>query len=108
MATTKANKLMSANKTVKERASKFETSIKRDIQKTMLDTIQTQIEEKEDQIFELQDFTLETNLNSGVSAMTKDECQKRFEKLIQIEFELSLLKAELKVKQETFNHYFNS
>lgn len=108
MATTKANKLLSANKSVKERASKFEVSIKRDIQKTMLDTLQTQIETKEDEIFELQDFTLETNLNSGKSALTKEECQRRFEKLIQIEFELSLLRAELKVKQEAFDQYFNA
>lgn len=105
---TKASKLMAANKTVKERASKFETSIKRDIQKNVLDNLQTQIEGKEDEIFELEDFTLETNVNSGKSAITKEECQRRFERLIEIDFELSILRAELKVKQESFDKYFNS
>jgi hypothetical protein len=103
----RANTLMSQNKSVKERASKFEVSIKRDLQKEVLDTIQTKIETLEDTIFELEDFTLETDLNSGKSAITKAECQERFEKIINAEYQKALLEVELRVKQETFNKYFS-
>ncbi len=54
MATTKANQLLTSAKSVEERANKFETSIKRNIQKKVLDPLLEQIEAKEDELYELE------------------------------------------------------
>lgn len=40
----KAIELLSANKSVKERAEKYEISIKRDVQKNIIHNLQTKIE----------------------------------------------------------------
>jgi len=99
MATTKANQLLTSAKSVEERANKFETSIKRNIQKKVLDPLLEQIEAKEDELYELENF-------SETKSLSQAECQEKFEKIIQIEFDITCLKAELQKKQETFDKYF--
>jgi hypothetical protein len=102
----KALELLKTNKTVAERAENYATSMKRNIQRDVIDTLVAKKEKYEDEIFELSNFTLDTNINRGVSQMTKEDCEARFKKLIQIEFELTLLNIELKAKTESFNKYF--
>jgi hypothetical protein len=99
MATTKANQLLTSAKSVEERANKFETSIKRNIQKKVLDPLLEQIEAKEDELYELENF-------SETKSLSQAECQEKFEKIIQIKFDITCLKAELQKKQETFDEYF--
>lgn len=99
MITTKANQLLTSVKSIEERASKFEASIKRDIQKSILDPIQDTIEKKENELYDLEDF-------SGIEKTTREQCQEKFEKIIEIEFDITCLKAELQKKQETFDKYF--
>jgi hypothetical protein len=102
----KAEKLLRKNKSVTERAEGYITSIKRNIQKDILDALTTKAEAIEDGIFELQDFTLQTDVNSGQSAMTRDACELRFKQLIDLEYEKELLRREIKIKTKAFNKYF--
>lgn len=106
MAQSLALQLMQKSKSVKERAGSYYDSIKRNIQKDVLDALVEKKDKLNDKIFELSTFTLETNLNAGVQAVTRDTCEKRFRDLIDAEYELELVELELKAKQATFDKYF--
>lgn len=114
MATTKSVKsaqsyalsLMSQNKSVKDRAEAYVISVKRDIQKKVIDTLVEQKEKLADELFELTNFTLETNHNAGIQSMTKEVCENRFKRIIDVEFELTLIDRELEIKQASFDKYF--
>lgn len=98
--------LLSTNKTVKERAATYASSMKRNLQKSILDALVEKKEKIEDELFDLKNFTLDTNLNAGLRQMTKEDCEKRFTKIIDNEYELELITAELKIKQASFDKYF--
>ena len=102
----KALELLKTNTSVEQRAEAYAKSIKRDLQKKILDTLIVKKEALEDKLFELQNFELDTDRNRGMAQMTKDDCEKRFTDMINSEYELTLLEAELKVKQASFDKYF--
>ncbi len=101
-----AKNILSRSQSVSERAEDFFKRIKRNLQKTLLDGLEEEVERKNDQILEAKDFSLNTNLNQGQQALTMTECQKRFEQIIQLEYEKELLERELKIKQDSYNKYF--
>ena len=101
-----ALEMLRTSKTVAERADSFAKSIKRNIQRNILDPLVVKQEEIESEIFELSNFTLDTNHNRGLAAMTQKDCEDRFARLIQIRFDLDLTKLELKSKQAAFDEYF--
>lgn len=103
----KALELLKSNKTVAERAENYAVAVKRNIQRDVLDTLTSQKEAKEDELFELTNFNLETDKNRGYEAMTKDSVEARFKRIIQLEYELKLITLELAAKQESFDKYFN-
>lgn len=102
----KAQELLKTNKTVAERAENYATSMKRNIQRDVIDALIAKKEKMEDELFELTNFTLDTNINQGIRQMTKETCEERFKRIIQLEYEQKLLEMELKVKQESFDKYF--
>jgi hypothetical protein len=102
----KALELLKTNKTISQRAEKYHESIKRNIQRDILDKLTADIENMEDVLFELTDFVLDTNINRGLAQMTKEDCEKRFKKIIETEFELELLKQEQKIKKVIYEKYF--
>jgi len=102
----KALELLKSNKSVSERAENFAISIKRNIQRDVIDELTSKKEKIDDELFELSDFTLSTNLNNGMKQMTKNECEARFKKIINLEYELKLINIELDVKTASFNKYF--
>jgi len=106
MAEIKALSLLKTNKTVKERAESYFKSIQRNIQKNVIDALIQKKEALEDKIFDLENFTLDTNLNAGLRTMTKEDCEKRFVDIISSEYELELINREIEIKQATFNKYF--
>jgi hypothetical protein len=119
MATSKASKtesvkektpmalqLMEKNRSVKDRASAYFESVRRDIQRDVIDTLVAKKEKLEDELFELTNFVLDTNINAGLRTMTKEECKSRFEKIINTEFELEILSLELSSKKASFDKYF--
>lgn len=103
----KALKLLKSNKTVAERADTFVVSIKRDIQREVIDKLTADKEKLDDEIFELGNFTLDTDHNKGLKTMSKDDCKTRFMRLIQAKYELKLVTLELKEKQAIFDEYFS-
>jgi hypothetical protein len=102
----KALELLKTSKSVKERAESYANSVKRNIQKDVIDNLISKKEKLEDELFDLTNFTLETNFNAGLKTMTKEDCENRFKRIIEVEYELELLDAELKVKQKSFDKYF--
>jgi len=103
----KALDLLKTNKTVSERAEQYATSMKRNIQKNVIDVLISKKERYEDDLFELTNFTLDTNINQGMNQMTKEDCEKRFTKIIEIGYNLELLTRELDIKQAIFDIYFS-
>lgn len=102
----KASKMLQNSISVTERAASFLDSIKRGIQKNVIDTLTEQKEKLTDEIFSLSDFTLATDHNKGQSAITREAAQKRFEQIIEKEYELELITLELETKQKSFTKYF--
>lgn len=102
----KALELMKANKSVEERSDAYVVSIERDLRKEMIDTLIEKQEKIADQMFELTNFTLDTDANKGLAQMSKEVCKDRFKKIINLEYEATLIAAELKVRQASFDKYF--
>lgn len=104
----KALQILEKNQSTKERASEFIKSIKRNLKKTIIDDLEIKIEKIEDKIYGLKDMSVSTDMNQGVIAITRDQAEERFNQVIEAEYELYLLKQELKVKKQSFNKYFDS
>jgi hypothetical protein len=104
--TSKALDLLKSNKTVSERAENYIVSVKRNIQRDVIDAITAKKEAMEDELFELTNFNLETDMNKGFQAMTKESVESRFKKIIDLEYKLKLTNLELTAKQESFDKYF--
>jgi hypothetical protein len=102
----KALELLKSNKSVAERAENYATSVKRNIQRDVIDQLVAKKEGIEDELFELTNFNLETDANRGYQAMTKEAVEQRFKKIIDLEYRLKLVELELKTKQESFDKYF--
>jgi hypothetical protein len=102
----KALELLKTNKTVVERAENYITSVKRNIQRDVIDTLTSKKESIEDELFELGNFSMETDINKGYQAVTKETVENRFKKMIDLEYKLKLVELELKTKQESFDKYF--
>lgn len=105
-ASSKATKLMQASKSTRERADKYNSRIARKILMDKLEPIQSQIENIEDQIFDLENINLDTNLNRGVREITMEQVTERFEKILDLTFEKDVLTLEYNSKVNTFNKYF--
>jgi hypothetical protein len=103
----KALDLLKSNKTVSERAENYIVSVKRNIQRDVIDAITAKKEAMEDELFELTNFNLETDVNKGYQQMTKESVEARFKKIIDIEYKLKLTNLELISKQESFDKYFS-
>ena len=105
---TMALDMLKSNKTVTDRAENYFTSVKRNIQRDIIDSLTAKKEGMEDELFELTNFNLETDMNRGVQQMTKELVESRFKKIIDLEYKLKLINLELSAKQESFNKYFTS
>ena len=104
----KALEMLKSNKTVAERAENYITSVKRNIQRDVIDQLISKKEAMEDELFELSTFNMETDMNKGFQAMTKETVEARFKKIIDLEYKLKLITLELTTKQESFDKYFGN
>ena len=91
---------------IKDRAKSFNESIKDHLKTNILDPCRSKITTLEDEKFELSNFTMDTNLNSGNLAVTREDTKKRYERIMRINHELKLLNLELESYQETYNEWF--
>lgn len=104
----KALELLKSNKSVAERAENYALSVKRTIQRDVIDTLVTKKEGIEDQLFDLTNFNLDTDINRGLQVMTKEDVEKRFKKILDLEYQLTLISLELNTKQDGFIKYFGT
>lgn len=102
----KAITMMKANNTVEARANDFGKSIKRNIKRSVIEALETRIEKLQDKLYSLTDFSLKTDVNKGLVALTREECEKAFNEIIEVEYEIEILKLELDAKRAIFNTYF--
>lgn len=104
--TTKAHGLLATIRNLEERADAIHTSLKRDLLQTEITDIERQKEKLEEEIFELENFSLVTNLNAGQLTMTREQCMARFKGIFAKRKELILLEEELTLNKEVYNYYF--
>jgi len=103
----KAVNLLKETTPVKERAEKYAVTIKRNLKTTCIDPVILQIEKLEVKLDTLLDFSLDIDLNKGIKPITCEEAEDRFKEVLNIEYELVLLRAELKAKQAIYDEYFS-
>lgn len=98
--------LLKKNTNASDRATNYITPIIRNIRTNVIDKLISSQENILDQILDLKDFSLATDINAGVKQLTREDCEKRFIKIIDLECEYELAAAILAVKQKSFNKYF--
>ena len=103
---TKAFNLLDGAKSVSARASQYASRIKKSIELKIINALEEEIGALNDKIFDLEDFSLETDKNRGVEKITKEAAEQRFTDIINIKFEIDMKKAELKSKKKSFNELF--
>lgn len=103
---TKALEMMKLSQSVEQKAGNFVTSIKRNLQKKVIDVLQEKKERLDDELTDLGNFNLKTDINAGQKELTREDCENRFKRIMEIEYELTLLEAELKAKRLMFAKYF--
>jgi hypothetical protein len=92
---------------VKERAREYSDSSKRVIMNKVLSPLIEKVEALKDKKYSLEDFSLLTDKNAGLTAISREEASERFTQLINLNWEIGLAEAELKNKQDSFDYYFN-
>lgn len=102
----RAQELMLKSKTVGERTDVFFERIKQSLNIKIILPLQEQVEELDDKIFELEDFSLSTDLNKGLRRLSKEDVEARFTKIMELEAEKTLLLLKLEAKQASFTKYF--
>lgn len=102
----KALEMLKTEKSITEVAENYVASIKRELQREVIDALQKKKEAFDDEKFKLQNFSLQTNLNAGTTIMSREECQARFKRLIEVDFEIEMLELEIESKKKAFETYF--
>lgn len=102
----KALELLSKGVSTKDRASKYVERVSKSIELSLINKMEEDINKMEDEVFELKNFDLETDVNSGKKEMTKEEVEKRFLRIIQIEVDMKLRRMELEATKEAYNNLF--
>lgn len=103
---TKAFGLLSTSKTTKEKAKAYAPSIRRDLLNSFIIELERKKDKINDKLFDLQEFTLDSDLNAQQKRMSMEECKTQFNEILALEYELKLIEMELKAKREIFEEYF--
>ncbi len=102
----KALALLKKSKSTTERASKYASRIAQSLRVDKIIPLEEEIEKIDDKIFDLQDFSLETDLNAGMKKLTKEDCEKRFGEIIDLQVKKTVLELKLKATQEAYDELF--
>lgn len=103
----KVSKLLAESINTENRATSFTESIKRNLQRKKIDSLIDERDKLTDQIFQNTDFSLKTDINSGVKAITREDAEKRIEDAMDLELKLVFVEIELKEMQSIFDKYFS-
>jgi hypothetical protein len=102
----KAQQLMQTVVGIATLSERFFGSISKELQREILDELDSKKTKLENEIFDLLNLNLATNLNLGQTQMTQEEVKRRFATAIELEYGLALLEAEIEVKTASYNKYF--
>jgi hypothetical protein len=102
----KALDLLKKVSSVEERADSIIAAVSRDVNQREIEPLLRKKERLEDEIADLENMNLSTDLNKGQLALTKEEVIKRFQLLVSKKYELQLTNKELEVKTQIYNDYF--
>jgi len=108
VASNKAAELLKNLPNIEQRAEKFAETVKRNLQKGLIDTLITKKETLEDTIDSKLDFSLHTDLNKGMLPVSREAAEVRFKEVINLRYELELVNMELTIKQDIFAEYFGT
>jgi hypothetical protein len=106
VALNKAALLLKNMPNIEQRAEKFAETVKRNLQKSILDALITKKESLEDLIDSKLDFSLNVDMNKGMTGVTREGAEQRFSEVIELRYHLELVSQELAIKQDIFNDYF--
>lgn len=103
---TKAFTLLSARKSTESRAAQYAERVADSILLTKINHLKEAIGKIDDKIFDLENFSLETDINAGFKQISKEDIENRFSQLIDLHYEKDLIQAELDSKAKAFELYF--
>lgn len=91
--------ILANNVTLGDRARSFHDSVKEDLELEMK-SLRDKKRKIEDEIHDKLDFSLETNHNAGVVALTREDVCNRFKEVMNLRYKLVQIELELKVKED--------
>lgn len=106
MATTLAFDLLKKRKSTEVKAEQYAKRVSESIKLKVINTLEEKIDDIDDKIFDLENFSLETDHNKGLKQLTKEDIEARFTLLIELGYQKDLLQAELDSKKASFSKYF--
>ena len=104
----RAESLLLSGQKVSERASKYAERVAKSLELKLITSLEEEIEEKNDKILDLENFSLETDLNKGIKPLTKEEVEANFKTIIELTFERDLLEAKLNSYKKAYDYYFKT
>ncbi len=104
----KALDLLKSNKTLSERAADLLPSVEREVKQKFIIDLKSKIEGVEDRLADAKLINLKTNLNEGQTAHSREECKERLMLILELEYQLVILKRELKIKTRLYLDYFKA
>lgn len=105
---TLAYKHLATSTSVETKAADYVKSIKQSIKVKLLQPLKQRIADLKFKVKELEEMSLEHDANKGLIALSKDDCEKRFLEIIELNAQIKLLELEYKNKKNTYKHYFQS
>lgn len=103
---TRAFVMLNSVKSVKDRALQYSARIKTTLEVEMIHPLIEKVNKIDDEIYALEDFSLETDLNKGLRKLTKEDCEQRFKKIIELKYARALAVMERDSKIKAFNDLF--
>ena len=99
--------LLKNTPSVEAKSVAYEARVKGNLYKLRIQPILDKIREIETQIEDQLDFSLDTDLNRGISAISRPEVEKRLDTVINLKYQLGVQEMELKLTEAGFNDLFD-
>lgn len=104
----KALDLLKANKSLEQRATELLPSIQREVEQKYILDLKRSMEGIEDRLADAKQINLKTNLNEGQTAHSREECKDKLLLVLELEYQLEIIKKELEIKEKIFGTYFKA
>jgi hypothetical protein len=99
--------LLKSTPSVEAKSVAYEARVKENLYKTRIQPILDKIREIETQIEDQLDFSLDTDMNRGISAISRPEVEKRLDTVMTLKYQLGVQEMELKLTMAGFNELFD-